>query len=200
MRLDFHYLPGLFGGGGARLLGRILAGVGSWRVRSLRADGAPASSAEEIGAWLVATGPDDRRSASLVIGAEGGSSWEGELELAGTPLPGRILLGVSLALPDGRPLGAMRELELGLLAITCAGLAGEDQGAVLIGSDLGSVAAARGPGTVAEQLRAVLGRQGDRLQILVCTADTAASLGSLEGFEASRLGDLREFRRAAPPP
>ena len=154
----------------------------------------------EIGAWLAGTDREERRAASLVIGAEGGSSWDAEIEVAGTPVKERVLIGVSLILPEGRPLAAMRELELGLLGIACAALAGQDQGAVMIGADLGSVAAARESGTVSEQLRRIRDRQGDRLQVLVCTADTAASLGALDGFTYSALGDLREFRRVAPPP
>jgi hypothetical protein len=197
--LDLLYLPGLFGAGAERLLGRLIAGIGSWRVRSLRAPGAPAGGAADVGAWLAATDSGECRVASLELGAAEGGSWSGKLEVAGTPIPGRQLVAISLFLPAGRPLGAMRALELGLLGIACAALAGEDQGAVLIGADLGSAAASRGPGTVSEQLRRILGDQGDRLQVVVCTADTAASLGPLEGFVDGSLGDLREFRRGAPP-
>ncbi len=89
------------------------------------------------------------------------------------------------------------DLELALLGLSCSALATESQGATLIGMDLGMPGGASIEGTVAEQVDAAIARLGERILVVVATADTARSLGEPPGFLRSELANLVEFRRTS---
>ena len=189
--IDLHLIPGLFEDGAAALLPRLANGAavrveGLW---PLPPDEEP-SVEDLLGRLLASQNPVTEASFRGRMPA-GGSIRIGITVVAAHP-PGRRLLGLTLA---ARRDDALRDLEQAALGLACAALAHAAQGAMLLGRDLGGVGIGLPRGTVAEQVRGALEVLGDRVDVIVATADTLAALGDLAGFRRFPLANLWELRR-----
>ncbi|MAG56457.1 MAG: hypothetical protein CMJ83_09215 [Planctomycetes bacterium] len=188
--MELHLIPGHFSEATAKLLTE-LARPDARRFRIVGED-AKRHAAELAGL------AEASRGASSVVSTHarvmGSRPLATRIEGFGAHPEGRVLVGVHLELIEECGV-TLTDLEIGLLGVTCAALAGEEQGAVIIGIGLGPVGAGLPRGAVAEQIHALVKLHEDSVGVVVATAATAEKIGQLDGFVRASLADLVEWRR-----
>jgi hypothetical protein len=195
--VEFHLIPSLFSDNGPRLLRALGAPEGTMRMIEVDSDQG------RLGGDVVLSGllgledvaPGESRYLEGTVKMVGSRPLGARVETFGAFPPGRLLVGLAVDFVEGVG-GTLVDLHLGLMALSCAALGGDDQGFVLMGVGLGPVGAGIGRGTVAEQARALLDVLEESIDVVVAAPATARALGVLEGFECRPMGDLTEWRRA----
>jgi len=190
--LAMHFVPGIFGTAPGRLLARLLEGSAGLEVQDLRPVDSEGGSGD-VSDWLGSPPQGEARQAVAMASLGGRKGLRLRLETLGASPAGRLLVGLELeAMKEG--LWTHKDLEIALMALACAALSGESQGAVLIGPHLGPVGVGLGRGGVHEQVRGLLEILGAHVGLIVASPDTAAGLDDLGGFTREPLGDLAAFR------
>lgn len=198
--LELHFLPGLFAAGTDGLLTRIADGETRLTIRDLMdpgTEGAPHDTEEGL-TWLGEPRAGESRRLEATALLPGAGRARCAMQSFGVGPGDRAMFGLGLdvkreATGPGGP--TIKDWEIGLLGLACAALAGEDQGAVLLGNDLGPVGVGLARGTVSEQLEGLLQVLGESVEVMVLAPGTAASLPWDAAFEVGSLGDLEERRR-----
>ncbi len=198
MAYELIYLPGRFSDGVAGFVGPLVGGRTAVKLRALRPALGPGAEtrrsdpADAAAGWLADVQDGELRTCMADFDAFGRRA-NGSVSSRGVR-GGRALVHVGI--PGDGPLQPS-DAETALLAVSCAALAKESQGAALIGYDLGDPAVYGVEGSVAEQVRAATAGLGGKVLLVLATADTAQALAELDGFYAQPCANLTEYRRTS---